>query len=771
VGRPLTLAAALAGATARGAPAVAAAWRFLDAHGFINFGVAPGLDPGPTPGPGEHRGSVVVVGAGVAGLVAARQLRKTGHRVLVLEGHARPGGRVHSAVVSGGGLSAPTDLGGSILTGIDGNPLAVVARQAGAQLHRIETGSDNVPLLLDNGAIAPRDADADVEGAYNGALDGCDALRASLAPDAAAALSLGGALDALWEANRDKAEAVRAEAREAAAVRTAAGLPPPRPPRAGSAASLPPAARASLESRLFQWHLANLEFANAAPARSLSLVEWDQDDPHELLGDHCFLPGANGRLVRSLADGTDIIYGAVVDSVAAGSGGCVVRTADGRAFRADAALVTASLGVLKSGAIAFEPPLPPAKQAAISRLGFGLLNKVVLLFPTAFWGGSDMFGRVAPADRARGEFFLFYSYTAVAGVPMLAALVSGEAAHELEREPVAASVERALAALRATFAPRGVTVPAPLAACRTRWGSDPLACGAYSSIPVGASGADYDALAACVGGALFFAGEATCRKHPATMHGAFLSGAREAGNIAARLAARSAGVPASLASGPRGKAGTRWWVTAKKPAPAEDSVGGAAAAAAVVASARPPAKKKPKKVKAPKRPRRPATPEPPAEVTPEAAREGAGIASAGAAAVAAFALRAPDAEFGRFAAIYAPQPCAGKALLRVDTGSGALAHDVVAGGGDDGGAAAAAPTPKPPPAPSARGPARRTLHVYLAVDAEAVSTLRDVLGGDLARLAALAGPLGASLLGRRGEAADGVAAVARAIVAGVAAAE
>jgi hypothetical protein len=191
----------------------------------------------------------------------------------------------------------------------------------------------------------------------------------------------------------------------------------------------------------------------------------------------------------------------------------------------------------------------------------------------------------------------------------------------------------------------------------------------------------------------------------------------------------------------------------------------------VVASARPPAKKKPKKVNAPKRPRRPATPEPPAEVTPEAAREGAGIASAGAAAVAAFALRAPDAEFGRFAAIYAPQPCAGKALLRVDTGSGALAHDVVAGGGDDGGAAAAAPTPKPPPAPSARGPARRTLHVYLAVDAEAVSTLRDVLGGDLARLAALAGPLGASLLGRRGEAADGVAAVARAIVAGVAAAE
>ncbi|GLJ38972.1 hypothetical protein SUGI_0794430 [Cryptomeria japonica] len=70
-----------------------------------------------------------------------------------------------------------------------------------------------------------------------------------------------------------------------------------------------------------------------------------------------------------------------------------------------------------------------------------------------------------------------------------------------------------------------------------RWGSDPFSLSSYSHVAVGASGRDdYDILVESMGdGRVFFAGEATNRRYPATMHGAFLSGLREAANISARI--------------------------------------------------------------------------------------------------------------------------------------------------------------------------------------------------------------------------------------------
>jgi monoamine oxidase len=57
-------------------------------------------------------------------------------------------------------------------------------------------------------------------------------------------------------------------------------------------------------------------------------------------------------------------------------------------------------------------------------------------------------------------------------------------------------------------------------AVATRWASDPLACGSYSSVAVGATGDDYDTMAQDVQGKVFFGGEATISRWPATMHGA-----------------------------------------------------------------------------------------------------------------------------------------------------------------------------------------------------------------------------------------------------------
>lgn len=161
----------------------------------------------------------------------------------------------------------------------------------------------------------------------------------------------------------------------------------------------------------------------------------------------------------------------------------------------------------------------------------------MLLFPTAFWSPEgDTFGRVAGSSPDRGEFFLFYSYgPAVSGGNVLIGLVAGEAAVEFEQTSDEEAVVRCVAVLRGIFGKQGVAVPDPVASVCTRWASDPLSCGSYSHVAVGASGDDYDAVAAPVAGRLFFAGEATTRKYPATMHGAFFTGLREAERIAATL--------------------------------------------------------------------------------------------------------------------------------------------------------------------------------------------------------------------------------------------
>jgi monoamine oxidase len=69
---------------------------------------------------------------------------------------------------------------------------------------------------------------------------------------------------------------------------------------------------------------------------------------------------------------------------------------------------------------------------------------------------------------------------------------------------------------------------------QTRWSSDPFSYGSYSYISVGAKTEYYDALARPIDDRVFFAGEATHRTYPGTVHGAYLSGIREANRVMSR---------------------------------------------------------------------------------------------------------------------------------------------------------------------------------------------------------------------------------------------
>ncbi|CAK9313413.1 unnamed protein product [Citrullus colocynthis] len=473
------------------------AYNYLVSHGYINFGVAPAIKEKIPVEPSKP--SVIVVGAGLAGLAAARQLIRFGFKVTVLEGRKRAGGRVYTKKMEGGNrVCAAADLGGSVLTGTLGNPLGIMARQLGYSLHKVR---DKCPLYSLDGKPVDPDTDLKVETAFNHLLDKASMLRQSMG-EVSVDVSLGAALETFWQAHGD---AVNSE-----------------------------------EMNLFNWHLANLEYANAGLLSKLSLAFWDQDDPYDMGGDHCFLAGGNGRLIQALAENVSILYERTVHTIRY-SGHGVQVIAGNQVFECDMALCTVPLGVLKSGSIKFIPELPQRKLDGIKRLGFGLLNKVAMLFPRVFWEMDlDTFGHLSDDPSRRGEFFLFYNYATVAGGPLLIALVAGEAAHKFESMPPTDAVTRVIEILKGIYEPQGIDVPEPIQTVCTRWASDPFSLGSYSNVAVGASGDDYDILAENVGdGRLFFAGEATTRRYPATMHGAFLSGLREAANMANYANARA----------------------------------------------------------------------------------------------------------------------------------------------------------------------------------------------------------------------------------------
>lgn len=383
---------------------ISAAYEFLLYNGYINFGVSPSFIPFM---PEEaNEGTVIIIGAGLAGLAAARQLLSFGFKVLVLEGRSRPGGRVYTEKMGQKGNFAAVDLGGSVITGIHANPLGVLARQLSIPLHKVR---NKCPLYWPDGIPVDEDIDLSIEFIFNKLLDKVTELR-KIMGGFATNISLGSVLETL---------------RQLYAV-----------------------ARTSQEKQLLDWHLANLEYANAGCLSDLSAAYWDQDDPYEMGGDHCFLAGGNWRLIKALCEGVPIFYDKVVNTIRYGSEGVEVIAGD-QVFRADMVLCTVPLGVLKKKTIRFEPCLPERKLAAVERLGFGLLNKVAMIFPYVFWGEDlDTFGCLNKESYKRGEYFLFYGYHTVSGGAVLIALVAGEAAQEFERTDPSILLHRVLNILR-----------------------------------------------------------------------------------------------------------------------------------------------------------------------------------------------------------------------------------------------------------------------------------------------------------------------------------
>lgn len=163
------------------------------------------------------------------------------------------------------------------------------------------------------------------------------------------------------------------------------------------------------------------------------------------------------------------------------------------------------------------------------------------MYEKAFWEPDrDMFGllneaeykaSLRPEDYAskRGRFYLFWNCIKTSGKPVLVALMAGESAHYAEASSNDQLVKEVTERLASMFAPE--PVPLPLETIVTRWRRDPFARGSYSYVGPKTQAGDYDVMARSHG-PIHFAGEATCGTHPATVHGAYLSGLRAAAEVA-----------------------------------------------------------------------------------------------------------------------------------------------------------------------------------------------------------------------------------------------
>ena len=421
-------------------------------------------------GPTSH--DVVIIGAGAAGLIAARELVRAGKRVVVLEASHRVGGRVLTLFEPRAGM--PVELGAEF---VHGDAPVTTRLLDEARLATVPVSGQQ--LRSDEGELSPQGP-------------------------------IWARMERVFKLMSDRRKHDRSF-QEFLATR-------------------PGGARLARERELAASFVQGFDGADLSLISERSLAE--QGNPTE--GAATARRVVNGyaslivHLEREVA--SVIRLETEVQRVEWNETGVRVTDAKGAEHAARAVVVTVPLPMLQDATLRIDPEIPALRHAA-NRLVMGHVARVCVVVRERFWERkTDAFSFLHAPRRA---FTVWWTQHPVS-TPMLVGWAGGPDAHELTRSGAIEDV--ALTELAHVFDLRRARAESLVEAIHWHdWSNDPLVRGAYSYVGVGGVSAPRT-LGRSVAGRVFVAGEATDTESGGTVEAALASGERAAKAVLRALA-------------------------------------------------------------------------------------------------------------------------------------------------------------------------------------------------------------------------------------------
>lgn len=414
--------------------------------------------------------TVLVIGAGIAGLTAAKKLKDKGFTVIVIEAQEKIGGRLRTDR----SLGIAFDEGASWIHGPNGNPITKLASQSGVNTYL--TDDDNLAVFDNNGT------------AYSDTF-----------------------LDSQYTEFENALNAVRVAGTKRQSFQTIFN-------------SLYPT---QANNRLWKYMLsAYLEFDTGGDISKLSSKHFYDDEAFR--GKDVIVINGYDKVANLLGQGLDIRLNSRVSEINYKETKSLVKVNE-NSIEADYVIVSVPLGVLKNNSIAFKPSLPAIKLSAIQNIQMGNVNKFLFIWDTPFWDTNIQY--IGYTSETKGKFnYLMNMLKFLPTTNGLMTFAFGDYATVTETMTDAEINSEVMAQLKSIY---GNSIPNPTSMLRTKWGQNINTFGAYSFATNGTTSADFDIMATEINNKLFFAGEHTERDYRGTVHGAYLSGIREADKIIA----------------------------------------------------------------------------------------------------------------------------------------------------------------------------------------------------------------------------------------------